>query len=52
MPAESQVQLSIARFNKGSYVNVEGKRDADRFYIIRDGQAQISKAAEVIEEDT
>ncbi len=48
----SQVQLSIMRFKKNSYVNVEGKKDADRFYIIREGNAQISKEAEIIEEDT
>ncbi len=46
------VQLSIMRFKKGSYINVEGKHDADRFYIIREGQVQISKEAEIIEEDT
>ncbi len=37
---------------KNSYINVEGKQDADRFYIIREGQVQISKEAEIIEEDT
>jgi CRP-like cAMP-binding protein len=40
------------RFKKGTYVNVEGKRDADRFYIIREGQVQLSKEAEIVEEDT
>lgn len=52
MPAPNQVQLSFLRFKKNSYINVEGKKDADRFYIIREGQAQISKEAEIIEEDT
>jgi len=46
------IQLSIMRYKKGSYINVEGKHDADRFYIIREGQVQISKEAEIIEEDT
>ena len=52
MPAPNQVQLSFLRFKKNSYINVEGKKDADRFYIIREGQVQISKEAEIIEEDT
>jgi len=52
MAHPSQIQLSMMRFKRNSYVNVEGKRDADRFYIIREGKAQISKEAEVIEEDT
>jgi CRP-like cAMP-binding protein len=52
MTNSSQVQLSILRFKKNSYINVEGKTDADRFYILREGQVQISKEAEIIEEDT
>jgi CRP-like cAMP-binding protein len=52
MPDPSQVQLSIMRFKRGSYVNVEGKHDADRFYIIREGKVQLAKEAEIIEEDT
>jgi CRP-like cAMP-binding protein len=52
MTNSSQVQLTILRFKKNSYINVEGKTDADRFYIIREGQVQISKEAEIIEEDT
>ena len=52
MAAPNQVQLSLLRFKKNSYINVEGKKDADRFYILREGQLQISKEAEIIEEDT
>jgi len=52
MPETSQVQLSIMQFKKDSYINVEGKQDADRFYIIKSGKVQISKEAEIIEEDT
>jgi len=52
MVISNQVQLSIIHFKRNSYINVEGKRDADRFYIIREGQIQISKEAEIIEEDT
>jgi CRP-like cAMP-binding protein len=52
MAEQHQVQLSIMRFKKNSYVNVEGKQDAGRFYILKEGQVQISKEAEIIEEDT
>ena len=51
MENKSQVQLSIIRFKKNSYITVEGKRDADRFYIIKEGKVQVSKEAEVVEED-
>ncbi len=52
MATASQVQLSIMQFKKSSYINIEGKQDADRFYILKEGQVQISKESEVIEEDT
>lgn len=52
MSNPNQVQLSMMRFKKNTYVNVEGKQDADRFYILKEGRVQISKEAEVIEEDT
>jgi len=52
MTETSQVQLSLMNFKKNSYINVEGKQDADRFYIIKVGQIQISKEAEIVEEDT
>jgi len=52
MAKANQVQLSIMHFKKNSYVNVEGKQDAGRFYILREGQVQIAKEAEVVEEDT
>lgn len=50
--SNGNVQLSIMRFKKNSYINVEGKHDADRFYIIREGKVQLAKEAEIIEEDT
>jgi len=52
MAQPAQVQLSILHFKKNTYVNIEGKQDAGRFYIIREGQVQISKEAEIVEEDT
>lgn len=52
MANSNQVQLTIMPFKKNSYINVEGKQDASRFYIIKDGQVQIAKQSEIIEEDT
>lgn len=45
------LQLSLVSFKKGSYVIVEGKQKADRFYILRSGNVRISKEAEVVEEE-
>lgn len=47
-----QVQLTMMQFKKDSYISVEGKQVANRFYIIKEGQVQISKESEVVEEDT
>ena len=46
------LKLQVTPFKKDTYINVEGKPDANRFYIIKDGQVQISRISEVIEEDT
>ena len=46
------LKLQVTPFKKDTYINVEGKLDATRFYIIKDGQVQISRISEVIEEDT
>ncbi|WP_010261694.1 Crp/Fnr family transcriptional regulator [Treponema primitia] len=43
--------LTFVNFKKNSYIVVEGKRNADRFFIIREGKVQISKAVEVVEEE-
>ncbi|GMO43681.1 MAG: cyclic nucleotide-binding domain-containing protein [Termitinemataceae bacterium] len=43
-------QLGVATYGKGTYILIEGKHDADRFYIIREGQIQLSKEAEVVSE--
>lgn len=45
------LQLSLVNFKKGAYIIVEGKQQADCFYIIRSGQVQISKELEVVEEE-
>ncbi len=46
------LKLEVTPFKKDTYINVEGKSDANRFYIIKDGQVQISRTSEVIEENT
>jgi len=46
-----QLQLSFVSFNKDSYIIVEGKQNADRFFIIQRGNVRISKEVEVVEEE-
>ncbi|MFW5801361.1 MAG: cyclic nucleotide-binding domain-containing protein, partial [Spirochaeta sp.] len=45
------LQLSIVSFPEGAYIIVEGKADADSFYIIRSGKVEISKEVEVVQEE-
>ncbi|TVR00882.1 MAG: Crp/Fnr family transcriptional regulator [Spirochaetaceae bacterium] len=47
----SPLQLSMVNFNKGAYIVVEGKQNADYFFIIRSGKVRISKEVEVVEEE-
>jgi CRP-like cAMP-binding protein len=42
------LQLSFVNFANGAYITMEGKRNADRFFIIRSGKVQISKEAQQI----
>jgi CRP-like cAMP-binding protein len=46
-----QLQLTFVNFLKDSYIVVEGKQNADRFFIIRQGKVRISKEGEVVEEE-
>ena len=46
----NQLQLSFVNFQKDSYIVVEGKQNADRFFIIHQGKVKISKEVEVVEE--
>ena len=46
-----QLQLSFVSFKKDSYIVVEGKQNADRFFIIHQGKVKISKEVEVVEEE-
>ncbi len=45
------LQLSIVTFNKGAYITVEGKANADQFYIVRTGKVQVSKEVQVVSEE-
>ena len=45
------LQLSLVSFKQGAYIIVEGKQQADCFYIIHSGKVRISKEAEIVEEE-
>jgi CRP-like cAMP-binding protein len=45
------LHLTIVNFNKGAYIIVEGKQNADHFFIIRSGKVLISKEVEVVAEE-
>ena len=45
------LQLSIVNFTQSSYIIVEGKQDANCFFIIRSGQVRLFKEAELVEEE-
>jgi len=45
------LQLTFVNFIKDSYIIVEGKRNADRFFIIRSGKVKLSKEVEVVAEE-
>jgi CRP-like cAMP-binding protein len=46
-----QPRLAFVNFKINSYIIVEGKQNADCFFIIRQGKVQISKEVEFVEED-
>lgn len=45
------LQLSVVNFRKDAYIIVEGKQDADFFYIIRSGNVRLTRETEVVEEE-
>jgi CRP-like cAMP-binding protein len=47
----SPLQLSIVNFKAGAYIIVEGKQNANQFFIIRSGKVRISKEVEVVAEE-
>jgi CRP-like cAMP-binding protein len=46
-----QLHLAFVSFYKGAYIIVEGKQDANCFFIIRQGRVRISKEVEVVKEE-
>jgi len=48
---DNPLQLAFVNFKKDSYIIVEGKQNADRFFILRSGNVRISKEVEVVEEE-
>jgi len=45
------LQLAFVNFTKDSYIIVEGKRNADRFFIIRSGKVKLSKEVQIVAEE-
>lgn len=48
--AQASVQLSLAAFRQGSFITIEGKRDNDYFFIVKQGKVQITREAVGVEE--
>ena len=46
-----QLHLSFVTYKKDSYILVEGKENADRFFIINQGKVRLSKEVEVVAEE-
>jgi len=49
---DNPLQLSFVNFKKDAYIIVEGKQNADRFFIIRSGKVRLAKLVEVVEEES
>jgi len=45
------LQLAFVNFTANSYIIVEGKRNADRFFIIRSGKVRLSKEVQIVAEE-
>jgi CRP-like cAMP-binding protein len=45
------LQLTFVNFAANSYIIVEGKRNADRFFIIRSGKVRLSKDVQIVAEE-
>jgi len=45
------LQLTFINFAAKSYIIVEGKRNADKFFIIRTGKVRLSKEARIVTEE-
>lgn len=49
---DNPLQLSIVNYKKDAYITVEGKSNADHFYILRQGKVAVSKTLQVVEEES
>ena len=49
---EGSLQLGTVRYNKDAYIVVEGKQNADRFFIIQQGKVGISREIEIATGDS
>jgi len=47
----AQLQLAFINFTANSYIIVEGKRNADKFFIIRSGKVRLSKEVQVVADE-
>lgn len=48
---DNPLQLQLVNFKKDAYIIVEGKANADHFFILRSGSVRISKEVQVVEEE-
>jgi len=48
---DNPLQLQLVNFKKDAYIIVEGKANADFFFILRSGNIRISKEVQVVEEE-
>jgi len=46
------LQLAFVNFTATSYIIVEGKRNADRFFIISSGKVKLSKEVQIVAEES
>ena len=46
------LQLAFMNFTANAYIIVEGKRNADRFFIIRSGKVRLSKEVQIVAEES
>ena len=48
---DNPLQLQLVNFKKDAYIIVEGKANADYFFILRTGSVRVSKEVQVVEEE-
>lgn len=48
---DKPLQLTLVNFRMGAYIIVEGKQNAEYFYIIRSGKVRISKEVSIVQEE-